>query len=288
MISRVLVALFLVATFMGGGALMRDGPSAGDADKRAEGQARWASARPAAPSAPAKDATPLAAPPQPAAAQAEKSRQHRDLRRFLPPAQDGWTRFEWNDYADAQLTRAGIEAGKGSTAAATLGRRLTSDEAIDRAFNAQGTWVYAGPGKILSIRAVHSGREFKGGGLRDPNALTEDIDAKNRLFAEIRGVRVYETTDKAWQGQAAPYRFYKTWLGNGVTITVRARADDATVRGYLRQIDYDGILAERAGKAPKTAGIPLLSVLFGGRNAGPAAPEPAAPKVRINRGLGAD
>lgn len=287
MILRVLVAMFLVATFMGGGALMHQGTIAGDGDTRAEGQAKWVSARPAAPSVPAKDATPLAAPPQPAA-QAEASRQPTDLRRFLPPAQDGWTRFEWNDYADAQLTRAGIEAGKGENAGAASGRRLTSEEAIDRVFNAQGTWVYAGPGKILSIRALHSGREFKGGGLRDPNALTEDIDAKNRLFTEIRGVRFYETGDKAWQGQAAPYRFYKAWLGNGVTLTVRARADDATVRGYLRGVDYDGILAERAGKAPKTAGIPLWSVLFGARDKGPAAPEPSVPQVRINRGLGAD
>jgi hypothetical protein len=281
MFLRVLVAMFLVTTFMGGGAFMYEDLAGSGSEKAPEAQAKWVSARP-------KPDTPAAAAPQHSAPKTQAPKEHTDLRRFLPPARDGWTRFEWNDYADAQLTRAGVAAGDGSHDTAASGRRLTSDEAIERAFRAQGTWVYAGPGKVLSIRAVHSGREYKGGGLRDPNALTEDIDAKNRLFAEIRGVRFYETADKAWQGQPAPYRFYKAWLGNGVTLTVRARADDATVRGYLRQIDYDGILAERAGKAPKTAGIPLLSVLFGGRDAGPAAPEPAAPKVRINRGLGAD
>jgi hypothetical protein len=77
-------------------------------------------------------------------------------------------------------------------------------------------------------------------------------------------------------------------LGNGVTLTVRARADGGAVRAYLRQIDYTGILAARQGKAPKSAGIPLFTILFGGRNAAPPPPEPAKPRIKINRGLGAD
>jgi hypothetical protein len=100
-------------------------------------------------------------------------------------------------------------------------------------------------------------------------------------------VRFFEVRYDDWPGKSPKFRRIKARLGAGVTITVRAIADDAAIKHYLRAIDFDGLMAAKPRVLPEPANSGWVVDLLGPFKA----QEPKKddkPKVKINRGLRTD
>jgi hypothetical protein len=210
-----------------------------------------------------------------------------DLRQFLPPAQEGWKRFEWNDFAEKHLNKTDIR-DEVIGHFPELENYLKLDQAMGRERRKSGTWVYAGNGKLLSIRVTQSHMEGRSGGQHNQQELTDRNATQLPRYALIRGVRFFEVPDEPWNGKSAKYRYFKARLGAGVTIYVRAIADDGTIKSYLRAIDYEGIIAASPDTPPDPARSPFVYRLIGDAQPAQKKPETDKPQVRINRGLRTD
>ena len=210
-----------------------------------------------------------------------------DLRQFLPAAQEGWKRFEWNEFAEKHLNRTDVR-DQVIVHFPELENYLKLDQAMGRERRKSGTWVYAGNGKLLSIRVKQSRMEGRSGGQHNQQELTDPNGTQLPRYALIRGVRFYEVPDKPWNGKSAKFRYFKARLGGGVTIYVRAIADDASIKSYLRAIDFAGIIAATPDTPPDPAKSPWVYRLIGGAKPAQDGAATDKPQVKINRGLRTD
>ncbi|SPH16918.1 hypothetical protein DEA8626_00432 [Defluviimonas aquaemixtae] len=181
-----------------------------------------------------------------------KAAERRDLlagpmRRHLPDAPEGWTRRDWSDADRVLLSK------QAKSATDLLPEEIADDpvlKALGKADDAarirrqqSEIYVYESPDDLVSLQLTRLTPGDAGGlaGMAMKMAAS-NLEAMNGKegFAIVSGVTFREELGLFGAGASErDYRAFTGKIGEEIRISVRARADEATIVDLLNQIDYD-------------------------------------------------
>lgn len=169
-------------------------------------------------------------------------------RDLLPEPPDGWSRRDWDEGSEAIFgKRYNLRNDENAPDELKSDPTVQALSALDKAAgdrrDAEEVYVYEKPGAVVALRlSVATGDQIGGIPGIAMKMAADNIEAMSGKsgFAVVEGVTFREEHGLFGAGsEARSYRIFTGRIGETVTISLRAKAEDPDILTLLEAIDYD-------------------------------------------------